>query len=103
VTSSNAAARDAAGPDPVVEQIAIEQEHVDVVLAELEKATTRAEVVRAEGLSRAQFGRLVEIGDAEGAGLFERDALVYHAAKRRSTLDQQKEGHNYARLEIHHR
>jgi DNA helicase IV len=102
VTSSNAAARDAAGPDPVVEQIAIEQEHVDVVLAELEKATTRAEVVRAEGLSRAQFGRLVEIGDAEGAGLFERDALVYHAAKRRSTLDQQYEGLVFGRLDLDH-
>jgi DNA helicase IV len=102
VTSSNAAARDAAVPDPEVEQIAIEQEHVDVVLTELEKAANRAEVVHAEGLSRAQFGRLVEIGDAEGAGLFERDALVYHAAKRRSTLDQQYEGLVFGRLDLDH-
>jgi hypothetical protein len=102
VTSSNAAARDAAGPDPVVEQIAIEQEHVDIVLAELEKAATRAETVHAEGVSRAQFGRLVEIGDAEGAGLFERDALVYHASKRRSTLDQQYEGLVFGRLDLDH-
>ncbi|HET8593936.1 MAG TPA: UvrD-helicase domain-containing protein [Intrasporangium sp.] len=89
-------------PDVVAEQIAIEQAHVDRVLAELEKAAGRAEAVHAEGLSRGQFGRTVETGDAEGASLFQRDALVYHAARRRSALDTQYEGLVFGRLDLDH-
>ena len=69
--------------DDVAREIAVEQAHVDRVHAELEKAGLRADSVQAEGLARSQFGRLVEVGDAEGAALFERDALMFHAAKRR--------------------
>ncbi|MDV3221839.1 HelD family protein [Intrasporangium sp.] len=89
-------------PDVVAQQIAIEQAHVDRVLAELEKAGLRADVVQAEGLARGQLGRSVEVGDAEGAGLFERDALMFHAARRRSMLDTQYEGLVFGRLDIDH-
>ncbi|MFD1054281.1 HelD family protein [Terrabacter terrigena] len=89
-------------PDELAREIAVEQAHVDRVHEELEKAGVRADVVQAEGLARSQFGRQVEIGDAEGAGLFERDALMFHAAKRRSALDTQYEGLVFGRLDIDH-
>ncbi|WP_347353086.1 UvrD-helicase domain-containing protein [Intrasporangium sp.] len=101
VRSSNATTRDVV-PDVVAAQIAVEQAHVDRVLAELEKAAGRAEAVHAEGLSRGQFGRSVETGDAEGGSLFERDALVFHAARRRSALDTQYEGLVFGRLDLAH-
>lgn len=88
--------------DEVAEQIALEQAHVDRVFTELEKAGQRADTVQAEGLARGQFSRSVEIGDAEGAGLFERDALMFHAAKRRSALDTQYEGLVFGRLDLDH-
>ena len=102
VSSSHTTTRGAAVPDVVAEQIAIEQAHVDRVLAELEKAASRAEAVHTEGLSRGQFGRTVETGDAEGGSLFQRDALVYHAARRRSALDTQYEGLVFGRLDLDH-
>ena len=90
-------------PDDVAREIAVEQAHVDRVHAELEKAGLRADSVQAEGLARSQFGRLVEVGDAEGAALFERDALMFHAAKRRTALDTQYEGLVFGRLDLDHR
>jgi hypothetical protein len=89
-------------PDDLAREIAVEQAHVDRVHEELEKAGRRADVVQAEGLARTQFGRLVEIGDAEGAGLFERDALMFHAARRRTALDTQYEGLVFGRLDLEH-
>jgi DNA helicase IV len=89
-------------PDEVAREIAVEQAHVDRVHTELEKAGVRADVVQAEGLARGQFGRSVEVGDAEGAGLFERDALMFHAARRRTALDTQYEGLVFGRLDIDH-
>ncbi|XGX78494.1 hypothetical protein LQK93_01286 [Terrabacter sp. BE26] len=89
-------------PDELAREIAVEQAHVDRVHQELEKAGLRADSVQAEGLARTEFGRQVEIGDAEGAGLFERDALMFHAAKRRTALDTQYEGLVFGRLDIDH-
>lgn len=106
--SSTPGARDASPvatkriPDELAREIAVEQAHVDRVHQELEKAGLRADSVQAEGLARTQFGRQVEIGDAEGAGLFERDALMFHAAKRRTALDTQYEGLVFGRLDIDH-
>ncbi|MEP7333939.1 MAG: helicase, partial [Terracoccus sp.] len=79
-------------PDVVAEQIALEQAHVDRVHHELEKAGLRADVVQAEGLARGRIVKSGEVGYEEAAGLFERDALMFHAAKRRSALDTQYEG-----------
>ena len=109
VSSSSSQTRPAAPPDRltavpdlVAAQIAVEQTHVDRVMAELEKAGRRADVVQAEGLARGQFGRTVEVGDAEGASLFERDALMFHAARRRNMLDTELEGLVFGRLDIDH-
>ncbi len=107
MTSSNVETRGAAVPDAVTEQsvteqIAIEQAHVDRVHSELEKAGRRADVVHAEGLARGQIVKSGEVGFEEAAGLFERDALVFHAAKRRSALDTQYEGLVFGRLDLDH-
>ncbi len=90
-------------PDVVAEQIALEQAHVDRVHHELEKAGLRADVVQAEGLARGRIVKSGEVGYEEAAGLFERDALMFHAAKRRSALDTQYEGLVFGRLDIDHR
>ncbi|MDN5789722.1 MAG: AAA family ATPase [Micrococcales bacterium] len=94
--------RGAAVSEVVAEQIAIEQAHVDRVHAELEKAGRRVDVVQAEGLARGQIAKSAEVGLEEAAGLFERDALMFHAAKRRTALDTQYEGLVFGRLDIHH-
>ena len=90
-------------PDVVADQIALEQAHVDRVHQELEKAGLRADVVQAEGLARGRIVKSGEVGYEEAAGLFERDALMFHAAKRRTALDTQYEGLVFGRLDIDHR
>ncbi len=90
------------GPDAVRQQIAVEQAHVDRVHEELEKAGVRADVVQAEGLARGHIHKSAEVGMEEAAGLFERDALMFHAAKRRTALDTQYEGLVFGRLDIDH-
>ena len=76
--------------DEVSTEIAVEQAHVDRVYAELAKAATRVALVEAEGLARGRTDRTGDVRDEEITGLFERDALVFHAAgaarrSRRST------------------
>ncbi|RKT76671.1 DNA helicase IV [Terracoccus luteus] len=97
--ASNGTAR---GRDVVTEQIAVEQAHVDRVMSELEKAGRRADDVQAEGLARGRIVKSGEVGYEEAAGLFERDALMFHAAKRRTALDTQYEGLVFGRLDIDH-
>ncbi|MEP7036146.1 MAG: AAA family ATPase [Actinomycetota bacterium] len=87
-------------PDALAAQIAIEQAHVDMVYAELTKATARALLVEAEGLARGRTDRTGDIRDEEITGLFERDALVFNANKRRATLETQYEGLVFGRLDL---
>ena len=89
-------------PDDVASEIAVEQAHVDRVHEELEKAGHRADVVQAEGLARGHIAKSAEVGMEEAAGLFERDALMFHAAKRRTALDTQYEGLVFGRLDLDH-
>ncbi len=89
-------------PDDVAGEIAVEQAHVDRVHEELEKAGRRADVVQAEGLARGRIAKSAEVGMEEAAGLFERDALMFHAAKRRTALDTQYEGLVFGRLDLDH-
>jgi hypothetical protein len=88
--------------DDVASEIAVEQAHVDRVHEELEKAGHRADVVQAEGLARGHIAKSAEVGMEEAAGLFERDALMFHAAKRRTALDTQYEGLVFGRLDLDH-
>ncbi len=86
----------------VAEEIAVEQAHVDVVYEELAKAGVRAGLVEADGLARGRTDRTGEARDEEMTGLFERDALVFHAARRRHALETQYEGLVFGRLDIDH-
>ena len=87
-------------PDAVAAQIAVEQAHVDKVYTELGKATERASLVEAEGLARGRISRTGDVRDEEITGLFERDALVFNANKRRATLEMQYEGLVFGRLDL---
>ncbi len=88
--------------DLVAGEIAREQQHVDLVYRELVKAGVRVELVHAEGLSRGRTERqgTGEPREEELTGLFERDALVFAATKRRATLQDQHEGLVFGRLDL---
>ena len=88
-----------ASPD-VAGELALEQAHVDRVYAELEKASRRAADVEADGMARGRTSRTGDVRDEEMTGLFERDALVYAAARRRSMIDKQYEGLVFGRLDL---
>ena len=84
----------------VAREIAGEQAHVDRVYRELEKASARASEVERDGIARGRSSRSGEVRDEELTGLFERDALVYAAAKRRSAIEKQYEGLVFGRLDL---
>lgn len=84
----------------VAREVAAEQEHVDRVYAELAKASQRAAVVAADGLARGRTDRTGQARDEELTGLFERDALMYAAARRRAAIDTQYEGLVFGRLDL---
>ena len=88
-----------ASPD-VAGELALEQAHVDRVYTELEKASLRAADVEADGMARGRTSRTGDVRDEEMTGLFERDALVYAAARRRSMIDKQYEGLVFGRLDL---
>ena len=89
-------------PDAVAAQIAVEQAHVDKVYTDLGKAAERASLVEAEGLARGRISRTGDVRDEEITGLFERDALVFNANRRRTTLEMQYEGLVFGRLDLDH-
>ena len=91
-----------ATPDEVSTEIAIEQAHVDRVYAELAKAASRVALVEAEGLARGRTDRTGDVRDEEITGLFERDALMFSADRRRTTLETQYEGLVFGRLDLEH-
>ncbi|GIE84665.1 HelD family protein [Actinoplanes regularis] len=74
------------------QEIAVEQQHVDLVyarLAELRQDASRAEK---EGYRLAGVGTF--------GALVERDAMVFHAARRRHALDTEYEGLVFGRLDL---
>ncbi|HSP61139.1 MAG TPA: helicase, partial [Ornithinimicrobium sp.] len=90
--------------DVVAAEIATEQAHVDKVYGELAKAADRVDLVHAEGMARGRTER-AGTGDPreeELAGLFERDALVFTANRRRASLEHQHEGLVFGRLDLDH-
>ncbi|WP_408637665.1 HelD family protein [Ornithinimicrobium sediminis] len=88
----------------VAAEIAHEQAHVDRVYTELAKAAARVDLVHAEGMARGQTERkgTGDPREEEMAGLFERDALVYNATRRRASLQGQHEGLVFGRLDLDH-
>ncbi|QBF47299.1 HelD family protein [Janibacter limosus] len=88
--------------DAVAAEVATEQQHLDRVHAELAKAGRRADLVAVDGMSRGRTDRTGDVRDEEMSGLFERDALVYTAARRISHLENQHEGLVFGRLDLEH-
>ncbi len=86
----------------VAAELAAEQAHVDLVYAEVAKASARARSVAADGMARGRTERTGTARDEELTGLFERDALVFHAARRQQALDSQYEGLVFGRLDLEH-
>ncbi|PKW27661.1 HelD family protein [Phycicoccus duodecadis] len=84
----------------VAGEVALEQAHVDRVYAELEKAGARARDVEADGMARGRTSRTGDVRDEELTGLFERDALVFAATRRRAMIDTQYEGLVFGRLDL---
>ena len=78
--------------DVAAREVAREQEYVDTVYAQLEKASLSAQELAKEGLERGRIGN-------EG-GLVERDAMVFQAARRMATLDAAHEGLVFGRLDL---
>jgi hypothetical protein len=76
----------------LAEEIAIEQRHVDRVYARLEVIKKEAAEIEAAGYGIARAGNF--------AALVERDAMVYHAARRRRLLDAEHDGLVFGRLDL---
>src|SRR5213596_473898 len=74
------------------DEIAAEQRHVDRVYARLEVIKKETAEIEAAGYQMARAG-------THGA-LVERDAMVYHAARRRRILDAEHEGLVFGRLDM---
>ena len=73
-------------------EVAREQEFVDSVYQQLERAADSAQALAKEGLARGHVGH-------EG-GLVERDAMVFQAARRIASLDAAHEGLVFGRLDM---
>lgn len=78
--------------DVAAREVAREQQYVDTVYTQLEKAAASAQELAKEGLARGRIGN-------EG-GLVERDAMVFQAARRMATLDAAHEGLVFGRLDM---
>jgi hypothetical protein len=74
------------------EEIAAEQRHIDRVYARLEVIREEAREVEAAGYRIAKVGTY--------GALVERDAMVFHAARRRRLLDAGHEGLVFGRLDL---
>ncbi|MEN3306711.1 MAG: hypothetical protein V7603_2913 [Micromonosporaceae bacterium] len=77
---------------PAAEEIAAEQRHVDRVYARLEVIKKEAREVEAAGYRIARVGNY--------GALVERDAMVFHAARRRRLLDAGHDGLVFGRLDL---
>ncbi len=78
--------------DVAAREVTREQEYVDTVYDQLDKAAASAQELAKEGLARGRIGN-------EG-GLVERDAMVFQAARRMATLDAAHEGLVFGRLDM---
>ncbi len=93
-TAPTAPASAVAAADSIAdEEIAAEQRYVDKVYARLEQAKKDATVAEADGYKIANVGNF--------GALVERDAMVFHAARRRRQLDSEHEGLVFGRLDLH--
>ncbi len=74
------------------QEIVAEQRHLDLVYARLEVIKKEAAAAEAAGYGIARVGNF--------GALVERDAMVFHAARRRRQLDSEHEGLVFGRLDL---
>jgi DNA helicase IV len=89
-------------PDPEsVEraELEAEQQHVDRVYDRVEAASASASRIAVEGHQRAQAQNVGRVREEEQTGLYERDVLVFAAARRIAELDAEHEGLVFGRLD----
>ena len=68
---------DAAPPDLVERELAVEQAHVDLVYGRLAEATRTAQQVATAGRSLYQSDRGSYVREEDGTGLYERDVFAF--------------------------
>ena len=81
-------------------ELAIEQAHVDLVYAQLEKATASARRSATAGRTIYTSDRGTWMREEDGTAMFERDAFAFQAAKRLAVLDAEHEGLVFGRLDL---
>jgi len=80
-------------------ELAAEQEHVDRVYGRVEEAARSASRIAVEGHQRGQAQNVGRVREEEQTGLYERDVLVFAAARRIAELDAEHEGLVFGRLD----
>jgi DNA helicase IV len=80
-------------------ELEAEQQHVDRVYARVEEATRSASRIAVDGHQRGQAQNVGRVRDEEQTGLYERDVLVFAAARRIAELDAEHEGLVFGRLD----
>src|SRR4051812_39062320 len=80
-------------------ELAAEQQHVDRVYDRVEEAARSASRIAVEGHQRGQAQNVGRVREEEQTGLYERDVLVFAAARRIAELDAEHEGLVFGRLD----
>ncbi len=80
-------------------ELEAEQQHVDRVYTRVAEAARSASRIAVEGHQRGQAQNVGRVRDEEQTGLYERDVLVFAAARRIAELDAEHEGLVFGRLD----
>jgi DNA helicase IV len=80
-------------------ELEAEQQHVDRVYTRVEEAARSASRIAVDGRQRGQAQNVGRVRDEEQTGLYERDVLVFAAARRIAELDAEHEGLVFGRLD----
>ncbi|MFI5708274.1 HelD family protein [Kribbella sp. NPDC051620] len=80
-------------------ELEAEQQHVDRVYERVAEAARSASRIAVEGHQRGQAQNVGRVRDEEQTGLYERDVLVFAAARRIAELDAEHEGLVFGRLD----
>lgn len=87
-------------PSALERELAIEQAHVDLVYAHLDRVTRSAHHAAAQGRTLYLSDRETYVREEDGTALFERDAFAYQAARRLAVLHAEHEGLVFGRLDL---
>ena len=97
LTSESSAARTV---DPLIQEIAAEQAHVDLVYAQLKSDTDAAKRLADASRQIYHSDRTSWVREEDATAMFERDAFAFNAARRLAVLDSEHEGLVFGRLDL---